>query len=310
MTAVQIFIKAAALPTLWLGAASATIGTAAAAAHGNIEPVIAVVCVLFAIFAQCTSNILHRYYDEKNGYGENRTDRMVVTDEGNLSLMFILKEAVKVSGILTATAGLALLAMAGWWTLIIAAMLIAIAMINNMGKHPLSRSVLYPISTFLVFGPIGVIGTELVQSQHSPTAFLSWWDLEPAVILSVMAGLMAVNCHVFFGMFHRQNNRHTRRTTFFGRYGHRGTNALLIAVTIVYAAVGAYAPHEIELSKWLGYLPVPILSAILNFYTIYLSGKAGKQRTAWRISLLNIAAVAVATLVIFWIIGYPYHFHV
>ena len=53
VTAFQILIKAAGLRTLWLGIASVVAGTAAAAAHGNLQPFPALACLLFAIFAPC-----------------------------------------------------------------------------------------------------------------------------------------------------------------------------------------------------------------------------------------------------------------
>ena len=81
VTAFQILIKAAGLRTLWLGIASVVAGTAAAVAHGNLQPFPALACLLFAIFAQCASNVMHRYYDAKNGYGENEENNIVYADD-------------------------------------------------------------------------------------------------------------------------------------------------------------------------------------------------------------------------------------
>ena len=192
VTAFQILIKAAGLRTLWLGIASVVAGTAAAVAHGNLQPFPALACLLFAIFAQCASNVMHRYYDAKNGYGENEENNIVYADDIDRPLTYILKEGIQVFSILTATAGLAVLSMAGWWTILFAAFIAIIVVISNTGPHPLCRSVFYPVATFLIFGPIAVVGTAFVQSQHEALALFSWWDLMPALILGMITGMMAV----------------------------------------------------------------------------------------------------------------------
>lgn len=305
MTAFQILVKAAGLQTLWLGIASVVAGTAAAAAHGNLEPYPAFVCLVFAIFAQCTSNVMHRYFDAKNGYGENEEDDITVAEDINRPLTYILKEGIQIFLILAATAGLALLSMTGWWTLIVAALLVLIVAICNIGPHPFSRSVFYPVATFLIFGPIAVVGTELVQSQHTSVHILTWWDLGPALTMGSIMGLMAVNCHVIFGVFHRRKNAISSRTTFFGRYGIQGATILLIATTLVYTVVGILIPVEMGIDSHYLFLLLSLLSMALSFLTIYYARKPGYCVTAWRLSLFNIVGFAILSLIIFFIVGYP-----
>lgn len=303
MTALQIVFKAASLNTLWLGAASVITGTAAAAAHGNVEFAPALMCLLFAVFAQATSNVVHRYYDEKHHTGENNNDHMVC-DDVDKPLTFILSEGIKIFGVLAAMAGLAVLSMAGWWTLLVALVLGVVAVINNIGRSPFSRSPFYPIATFLVFGPIGVIGTEMVQSQHNAAHLICWWDLGPAVIMSLVIGLMAMNSHIFYGIFHRRTQITRSRTTFYYRYGRKGAMTLLTVSTLVYGAIGIMAPYRMALYPAWVYLPVPILSIIFNLFIIFTQLKPGSWRRAWRFSLMNIMFVAVSTLLIFLCIGY------
>ncbi len=305
MTAVQIILKAAGLRTLWLSVASVAMGTAAAAAHGSLDPIAAMACLLFAVFAQCTSNVIHRYYDDKHNYGENRDDNMYCEDIDR-PVSYILKEGIQIFSILTATAGLAVLSMAGWWALIIAALIVFFALINNIGPYPLSRSVLYPIATFFIFGPIAVIGTELVQSKAVYEDIFTWWNLEPAIIMSVMLSLMASNCHIIYAIFHLRRNALTSRTTFFGRYGKTGATIVLVLSTIIYCGIGLIAPFELEIvTEYFIYLPVPVLSMLLSFVTIHYARTPGKCLLAWRMSLVNIVVVALLTLIVFCIIGYP-----
>ncbi len=303
MTAFQIVFKAASLNTLWLGVASVLAGTAAAAAHGNVEFAPAMMCLLFAVFAQATSNVIHRYYDEKHHSGDNEADHMVC-DDVDRPMTFILGEGIKIFGVLAAMAGLAILAMAGWWTLIIALILGIVALINNVGRSPFSRTPFYPIATFLVFGPIGVLGTELVQSQRNTAHLICWWDLGPAVMMSLIIGLMAMNSHIFYGIFHRRTQITRSRTTFYYRYGRKGAMTLLTVSTLLYGALGIWAPYEMTLYPAWVYLPVPIISVIFNLFIIFTQLKPGSWRRAWRLSLMNIMFVALASLIIFLTIGY------
>ncbi|MDE7116076.1 MAG: hypothetical protein K2O56_06600 [Muribaculaceae bacterium] len=305
MTAFQILIKAAGLRTLWLGIASVVAGTAAAAAHGNLQPFPALACLLFAIFAQCASNVSHRYYYVKNGFVGNGEKNIMRADDIDRPVEYILKEGIQVFAILTATAGLAVLSMAGWWTLAVAALIAVVAFMNSIGLHPLSRSVYYPVATFLIFGPIAVVGTALVQSQHDAPDILCWWDLAPAVTMGMITGLMAVNSHVILGAMYYSQDALSSRTTFFGRYGKGATVTLLAVSTAVYGVIGILAPFWMNIDDGFVYMPVPLLSMALSFVMIWLLRKPGYCKTAWRLSLVNIVLFAVISLIIFYFIGYP-----
>ena len=304
MTAFQILVKSAGLRTLWLGIASVIGGTAAAAAHGKIDPCPAFVCMLFAILAQCASNVMHRYFDAVHGYRDNDEDDIKVAEDINKPVAEILKEGIKIFSILTATAGLALLSMTGWWTLAVAALLILIVVISNVGPHPLSRSVFYPVATFLIFGPIAVVSTELAQSQHTTSIIGSWWDFRPSITMSVIMGLMAVNSHVIFGFFHRSKNALNSRTTFFGRYGMTAATVLLTVNTVIYTIVGILMPQEIGIDDNNLFLFLSLISMTLSFISIYYARKHQYSVRAWRLSLANMVFFAVFALIIFCVIGY------
>ena len=306
MNAIPIIKTAIAPTTLWLGIASVVAGSAAAVSHGNFEFLPAVACLVFCVFAQMFSNVTHRYYDDKNHYGENDDDGMYYCDDLDKPVSYVLKETMRVTGIIAATAGLAILAFAGWWALIIALAIAIMVLLTNIGKYPISRSVYYPVMTFLFFGPIAVIGTCIVQSQASASNMVSWWDLEPAVVMSVIIGLMAINCHVIYGSFHRASHFQSSRTTFIGRYGKRGFLLLSMAITIAYVAIGVIAPITMNLmdKPWL-YISIPVLSGVFNYYTVKLTLKPETCHKAWHYSLYNIVAFAVLSFIILCIIGYP-----
>ena len=309
MTAFQIVMKAASLRTAWLGVASVLAGTAAAAAHGNMEPLPAIICLLFAFFAQCTSNIIHKYQRELRISGNNSADRIQTYDDVDRPLTYILSEGIKISGVLTAMTGLVILSIAGWWTLGAAALIGLVIWVDNAGKTPFSRSPFYPLSTFLIFGPIGVTGTTLVQSQRTAEHIFCSWDIEPAIIFGIITGLMAMNTHIMFSLSHRRGNNGDNNAAFHGRYGATASVCVTTTATLAYTALALWAPFAMEIAEWQYYLPVPVVCLCLGIASAILCRNNRKAKTAWKLSVANIMLFAIASLAIMSITGYPYHTH-
>lgn len=306
MTAIQILKTAAAPFTLWIGVSAVIAGWTAAVAHGNFMFLPAVMCMVFCIFAQLFSNFTHRYFDNKHDYGENRRDGIDRCDDLDRPVSFVLKEAMKVTGVIAAMAGLWLLAFAGWWAINIAVILGICVAVTNLGPKPLSQSRLYPIMTFLLFGPIAVIGTSVVQSEHSALHILSWWDLEPGVVIGTMIGLMAMKSHLIYGAFHRLTGQHSSRTKFIGRYIKHAYVAVIVCITIAYVAVGVLTPRLLHISNmpWL-FIAIPVLSGIVSLTTLGYTLKVKTTHLAWHISIYNLLAVAILSFIVLSIIGYP-----
>lgn len=306
MTAIQV-IKTAASPfTLWIGVGAVISGWAAAAAHGNFMILPAVMCMVFCIFAQLFSNFTHRYYDNKHDYGENRRDGIDRCEDTDRPVSYVLKEAMKVTGAIAAMAGLWLLAFAGWWAIIIAIILGICVVVTNLGPYPMSQSPLYPIMTFILFGPIAVIGTCIIQSEHSAANLTSWWDLEPSVVIGIMTGLMAMKSHLIYGAFHRLTGQHSSRTKFFGRYAKHAYVVLMVCLTLAYVTVGVFTPTLLNIDNmpWL-FIAIPVLSGIVSLTTLGYTLKTKTIHFAWHVSIYNLLAVAVLSFIVLSIIGYP-----
>lgn len=307
MGEMEILKKAAGVPTLWLSVASVMTGTAAASAHGNAKPVAALACLVFAILMQIASNIGHRYYDEVKGRGENEDDGFGNYKHLDQPVAVVLKEGLKAFSLLAATAGLAVLGMSGWWTLIVAALLLIIGVANNMGPRPLSRTIFYPLATFFIFGPIAVLGTELVQYDYQLDSILKidWQEFSPGLTGSAVMGIMALNCHVIYGAFHRRTNVMRSRTTFYGRYGRKSAITLLTVNTFIYTAICIVSPFWMDMHPWWLFLPAALISMFFDLYIIFFLLKPGTWKLAWRLSLVNIMFMAASSLILFSIVGYP-----
>ena len=306
MTAIQILKTAASPFTLWIGVAAVIAGWAAAIAHGNFMFLPAVMCLVFCVFGQLFSNFTHRYFDDKHDYGENRRDGIHYCEDLDRPVSFVLSEAMKVTGVIAAMAGLWLLAFAGWWAIIIAIVIGICVALTNLGPYPMSQSSLYPVMTFLFFGPIAVIGTCIIQSEHSAEHIVSWWDLEPGVVLGCMVGLMAMKSHLIYGAYHIQTGLRSSRTKFFGRYGRHAFVAMMVILTAGYVAIGVLTPMllHIENMAWL-FIIIPVLSGVVSLVTLRYTLKAETAHRAWHISIYNLLAVAVLSFIVLSIIGYP-----
>lgn len=304
MNGPQIVIKSLNPITLTFGIASVAAGCAAAAIYGYVAYTPSVLCLIFAIFAQCAGNIAHRYYDEKYGLGENLRDGMSFEDEDGRPIIYVLWEGVKVSTFFTLACGVAILMIAGWWTIIPGLLILAINWLNNKGKHPWSHGLLYPLITFLIFGPLCVISTFFVIINYLHVELEGWQELYPAIVMSIVMGFLTMNSH----MIDRATNTLSGfkgHTTFTGKYGLKVTSTILTFTTIVYSAVFIFAPVEMQIYFTYSFIILPVVSFLISCISIYLLCTRKNPYNAWILSVLNILLVGIATLIIFWFGGFP-----
>lgn len=292
MTFTQVFLKAANLRTLYMGCASVLAGTAAAAVRGNLEVLPGVLCLVFGIFAQLTSNISHFYFRERFEYHEHLSDFFESAKERR-TYMPMLVEAMRASAIMAGMAGLVILSISGWWTIIVALIIILMFVIFNIGHHPLSRTSLSIIGTFLMFGPICVIGTSLVQSARSTEHLLNWYDIAPAVYMSIFIGFMAVNEQLLYDYRAFIDDRRHNRGTMTVRHGREKTRTLFFINGVLFFAVGIGSIFVEDYDYAHYYVILPTLSFIVNCYVAY------KMKNKDKVELLRLQRICNITIVLF-----------
>lgn len=228
--------------TLPLGAASVIMGWAAATVHGNGEVLPAILCLFFAAFMQLYHNWNHRYFDIKYKFGEYIDDGYALADPEIVNSYPMIRETAQGSLVLAIMVGIGLMMIAGWWSLILGLIVFACATLNSYGSAPLIRTPWALVITFFVFGPLGVIGTELVQSTtgHTGTDFLSpltgnlsWFDLGPAVFLSIPAGLMALSAHLAHGYRKYDADLDNEKHTLSVKIGRKATARLYLICALL-----------------------------------------------------------------------------
>ncbi|MDE5772927.1 MAG: hypothetical protein K2H86_00535 [Muribaculaceae bacterium] len=201
------FVKhKASLMTLWLSVGTVMGGTAAAVIRGNMEVLPAILCLLFGIFAQLTANFYHAWYVQRSK--ENKVfakESVIYEDEnderGNPFKVRVLREASTSAFLISAVVGLGLLAITHqpWWFLLMGAFIYGQFLLLHLGKKPLINTPLSMVCTFLVFGPVGVISTGLIQSQaEAHGSIWAFFDTAPCLFIGGAVGFMALTVHYIF----------------------------------------------------------------------------------------------------------------
>lgn len=170
-----------------LGCGSVLAGLTASVIRGHIELFPAFMTLLFVVLLQATINLFHGYKLYSGEYSaEEESSNQSRDMQSKKSLMKIFSDAFL---ILTATAGLPLFSYIGWIGVGYVVVIMVILHFDFSGRKPLIRTPWGLAITFLLFGPIGVSGTALIQDMESA----NWL---PLFSYSIINGLMAVNAHI------------------------------------------------------------------------------------------------------------------
>lgn len=306
MTIGQILYKASNPPTLVLGISTALAGTGAAAVHGNLEVIPAIFCLLFAFFAEVAANLCHRYYDARYGFGENDTDKLYQTDS-HKEVSLIIQGGMIAATILAAMSGLALMTMAGWWTLVVAILLLMVVVICNIGPRPVNRTPAYLIATFVTFGPLGVVATTMMQSQHYAKTLLNWFDLGPAVYMGLCIGFLAVNVHLMHNYRSVADDRRNGKSTFTALFGRRASRILYFINGLLFVVIAVGSSILEDYPDWKIYSALPILSFTVNCYVAWRMTKKREVEInrLLRVTDLNLLLFSLLALVELIILGLP-----
>lgn len=148
----------------------------------NFTP--AILCLLFALLAQISSNFANEYYDFKSGLDRKGRDghRRGVT-EGDITPQ-AMKHATYGTLGLACIIGCSLIYFGGWWLLPIGIIIALGAMAYSAGPYPLSRHGLGEVAVLFFFGIIPVTLTYYVQSLE--------WNID-VLLASIAVGLMGAN---------------------------------------------------------------------------------------------------------------------
>lgn len=151
--------------SFFVSMATVVMSAAIAFNEGYIQWLPAMLCLVFAVMAQITSNLVNDYADFKTGSDNENSmgkDRKLVTGEITPKQMLI---AITISAILCLLVGLPLIFWGGWILLPIGLLIIAAAFCYSLGPLPLSYKALGDVAVILFFGIIPVTFTYFILTK-------------------------------------------------------------------------------------------------------------------------------------------------
>lgn len=222
-------------------------GLTASVIRGGITLFPAIMTLLFALLLQTTANLYHGYLDLCYGAGENISgmrDRDARSD--NSSRVMILRMVANGFCILTLTAGLSLFSFIGWIGVGYAALIGIILYFYFAGPSPAVRTRWSVIYTFILFGPIGVSGTALIQNME----ITNWL---PVAVYSVIIGVLAVNAHIAVQYLRYEEDKMNCKETLVTASDNRITRYVYLGNSILVTAILIIRPAAVDyVSPWVG----------------------------------------------------------
>lgn len=222
-------------------------GLTASVIRGGITFFPAVMTLFFAILLQISANLYHGYADLRYRAGENisgmgdRNSRAF-----NSSKVLLIKVVADAVGILALTAGLSLFSIVGWVGIAYLAVIMIIFYFYFAGPHPIVKSRWSIIVTFLLFGPVGVSGTAVVQNPES-------MDWLPVVVYSVINGLMAANAHIAIQYIRYEEDLTNGKETLVTAKGGSFTRFVYLGNVVIVSIILILRPSAVEyVSRWVG----------------------------------------------------------
>ncbi|MDE6010164.1 MAG: hypothetical protein K2F87_01780 [Muribaculaceae bacterium] len=305
------FMKRRAHPqSLLMSAGTIFAGTAAAVIRGNMEVLVASVCLLFAIFTQLASNFYHYYallkrHSDSGGIQRLPSSRL----RENEAELHALYEGSTGALLVSATLGLTLMTMSNnMWQSLLAGVVVygltwLITVYPKVYSSPWSLLI-----TFLLFGPVGVVCTSALQYQYeSGGALLKFYDYAPSLFIGPAMGLLACSHHLVMGYFQSYIAPG-------GEYRGmlRGKGSRVAAWSVGINGVIAFG-----LLVWMTltlHFSEPLIAVVPGFIALcfntyvalrMLGAGVGELRFLTMVTRMNIFLTGFLSFVLWWIIGLP-----
>lgn len=269
-------------------------GLTASVIRGGISIFPAIMTLLFAILLQTSANLYHGYMDLNFGAGENisgMNDRD--SRSSNSARIMLLKIVANGFGILTITAGLSLFSFIGWVGAGYFAAIVVLLYFYFTGPKPIVRTEWSLAFTFLLFGPIAVSGTALIQNPNS-TLWL------PIAVYSVIIGVLAVNAHIAVqylryeeDMMNGKETLVTKKGGFFTRFVYLGNAMLVTAILIIRPTAVDYV------TPWVGIiLGLCLLATSIWVFSMMHRDPTTVSRMVRTVTMWQYIAVTITLMVI------------
>ncbi|MBU4465183.1 MAG: 1,4-dihydroxy-2-naphthoate polyprenyltransferase [Actinobacteria bacterium] len=226
------WVGAARLRTLPLAITPVLIGTGAARV---VDPlfhwVLALGCLLVAVFLQIGVNYANDYSDGIRGTDDHRVGPARLTASRRARPRTVAIVALVFFG-LAALVGLALVIRTQqWWILLIGAACLAAAWFYTGGKRPYGYIGLGEVFVFVFFGLVATLGTTWIQVQAAPQE--AWFG-------AVAAGFFACAVLLANNLRDIDQDKVAGKRTLSVRIGKRATQVLFTLFLVIPFAIGVF----------------------------------------------------------------------
>jgi 1,4-dihydroxy-2-naphthoate octaprenyltransferase len=158
------WISGARPRTLTLAVAPVVLGSASAFEQHHFQTVLAVLCLVVALFLQIGVNYANDYSDGIRGTDKYRVGPARLTGAGVANPKTVRTVAFVSFG-LAAVAGIAVIVISQfWWLALVGIASVVAAWFYTGGKRPYGYNALGEVFVFVFFGLVATVGTSYVQS--------------------------------------------------------------------------------------------------------------------------------------------------
>ncbi|MCM1369724.1 MAG: 1,4-dihydroxy-2-naphthoate octaprenyltransferase [Candidatus Amulumruptor caecigallinarius] len=218
---IKVWIEAMRLRTLPVSVAGVVTGGGCAAYYDSFKPLPFLICLLFAVCAQITSNFANEYFDYKNGLDRKGREgfRRGVT-EGDISPANMRNATFGLLAF-TCLTGCSLIYWGGLLIIPVGIAIAIFALAYSAGPYPLSHHGLGEIAVLIFFGIVPVCLTTYLQTGS--------FDIWPVALpLSVAIGTMGSNVLIINNYRDRKDDLAVGKRTLAVRFGSKSMRHLYL----------------------------------------------------------------------------------
>ena len=248
------WIEAARLRTLPVSIAGVIAAMGVAKWEHRFTLLPAIICLVFAVLAQVTSNFANEYYDFKRGSDKKgRVGPRRGVTEGDITPR-ALRNVTFATLALACAVGCCLIPFGGLWLVPVGIAIAVFALAYSAGPYPLSYHGLGDVAVLVFFGLVPVNITYYVQAG-------AWSPF--ALLVSVAIGLMGVNVLLVNNYRDMEDDKEANKRTTVVIFGRKvAGSAYLISG---YFAVFFLSPIWLVLPVWA--LAIPLLYLVMHTIT-------------------------------------------
>lgn len=256
----KIWIEAARLRTLPVSIAGVIAAEGVAKWEHRFMWLPSLICLIFAILAQITSNFANEYYDFKRGTDKKgRVGPRRGVTEGDISPK-TLRNVTFSTLFLACTIGCCLIPFGGWWLIPVGITIAIFALAYSTGPYPLSYHGLGDIAVLVFFGLVPVNFTYYVQAG-------GWSPF--ALLVSIAIGLMGVNVLLVNNYRDMDDDKEAGKHTTVVIFGRKVAGTFYLVSGGI--AVSFLAPIWVLLPKWALFIPILYIIMHINTWRMLIS---------------------------------------